>query len=186
MESEDATQKAERETIKDTEPMISSIPFNDDSYRREMNETHGPWEEFSWNGFITFLILVLLFGCSVGFVTYTYFPRFMVLCLTKEFMISGILGLVCLCLFSVVLKLCNRENIVCVPPFPITQNMDQSTSKRNVRFTPSLTTPTFIPRARNQAISFSSTASGYQIPVRRTFKGDGEDIWKEYIRYLEH
>lgn len=29
-------------------------------------------------------------------------------------------------------------------------------------------------------------ASGYQIPVKRTFNGDGEDIWTEYIRYFEN
>lgn len=186
IESEDATPIAERNTIENTEPMITSIPVDDDSYRGEMNETHGPREVFSWNGFITFWILVILFGCAVAYAIYTYFPRYMVLCLTKEFMISGILGLVCLILFSVVLKLWNRENIVCVPPSPIIHNTDQSTSKRNVRFTPSLTTPTFTPRARNQASSFSSTASGYQIPVKRTFKGEGEDIWTEYIRYFEN
>lgn len=166
--------------------MIASTPIDDDSYRGEMNETRGPREAFSWNGFITFWILLILFGCAVAYAIYTYFPRYVVLCLTKEFMISGKLGLVCLILFSVVLKLLNRENIVCVPPSPITQNTDQSTSKRNVRFTPSLTTPTFTPRARNQASSFSNTASGYKIPVKRTFKGDREDIWTEYIRYFEN
>lgn len=105
------------------------VPIDDDSYRGEMNETRGPRKAFSWNGFITFWILLILFGCAVAYAIYTYFPRYMVLCLTKEFMISGILGLVCLILFSVVLKLWNRDNIVCVPPSPITQNTDQSTSK---------------------------------------------------------
>lgn len=119
-----------------------------------MNETHSPREVFSWNGFITFWILVILFGCAVAYAIYTYFPQYMVLCLIKEFMISGILGLVCLIVFSVVLKLWKRENIVCVPPSPITQNIDQSTSKSNVRFTPNLTTPTLTPRASNQTSSF--------------------------------
>lgn len=64
--------------------------------------------------------------------------------------------------------------------------MDQSTSKCNVRFTQSLTTPTFTSRARNQASSFLSTPSRYQISVKITFKGDGEDIWTEYIRYFEN
>lgn len=186
MESEDATPIAEGNTIENTEHSIASTPIDDDSYRGEMNETRGPREAFSWNGFITFWILLILFGCAVAYAIYTYFLRYMVLCLTKEFMISGILGLVCLILCSVVLKLWNRENIVCVPPSPITQNTDQSTLKRNVRFTPSLTTPTITPRARNQASSFSNTTSGYQILVKRTFKGDGEDIWTEYIRYFEN
>lgn len=105
MESEDATTIAERNTNENTEPMITSTPIDDDSYRGEMNETHGPREAFCWNGFITFWILVILSGYAVAYAIYTYFSRYMVLCLTKEFMISGILGLVCLILFSVVLKL---------------------------------------------------------------------------------
>lgn len=88
-----------------TEPMIENIPIDDDSYRGEMNETHGSREVFSWNRFITFWILVILFECAVAYAIYTYFPQYMILCLTNEFMLSGILGLVCLILISVVLKL---------------------------------------------------------------------------------
>lgn len=66
MESEDATPIAERNTIENTEPMIASTRIDDDSYRGERNETHGPGEVFSWNGFITFWILVILFGCAVA------------------------------------------------------------------------------------------------------------------------
>lgn len=128
---------------------------------------------------------MILFGCSAAFAIYIFSAIYGTF-LTKEFMISGILGLVCLILFSVVLKPWNRKNIFCVPLSPIPQNTDQSTSKRNARFTPSLTTPTFTPKTRNQANSFSSTASGYQIPVKRTFKGDGKDIWTEYIWYFEN
>lgn len=54
-------------TIENTEPLIASTPINDESYRGEMNETHGPREAFSWNGFITFWILVILFGFAVAF-----------------------------------------------------------------------------------------------------------------------
>lgn len=78
-------------TIENTEPLIASTPINDESYRGEMNETHGPREAFSWNGFITFWILVILFGFAVAFAIYTYFPRYIVI-LTNEIMIFGILG----------------------------------------------------------------------------------------------
>lgn len=91
MESEDATPIAEGNTIENTEPMIASTPIDDDSYRGEMNETHGPREAFSWNGFIIFWILVILFGFAVAFAIYTYFPRYIVI-LTNEIMIFGILG----------------------------------------------------------------------------------------------
>lgn len=78
-------------TIENMEPLIASTPINDESYRGEMNETHGPREAFSWNGFITFWILVILFVFAVSFAIYTYFPRYIVI-LTNEIMIFGILG----------------------------------------------------------------------------------------------
>lgn len=58
--------------------MIARTPTDDDSYRGDMNGIHGHREVFSWNGCITFWILVIIFGCALAYAIYTYFPRYMI------------------------------------------------------------------------------------------------------------
>lgn len=110
--------------------MIASTPIDDDSYRGEMIETH-PREVFSeriyylldssdifwmWSCLCHLHILSAIYG--------TLFDQG----------IHGILGIVCLILFSVVLKLLNREYIVCVPPSPITHNNFHKSQESSKQF----------------------------------------------------
>lgn len=79
----------------------------------------------------------------------------------------------------------SQTNTVVEPPSSVSQeNTDLIPITRYVRFTLNKTSPTSTIRALNQYSSLPNDTSGYKIPVKRTFKGYGENIRKEYVLFF--
>ena len=57
-----------------------------------------------WGRFLFIWTVIVAIGGFILFVPYKYFPGYMLMCLTKEFLISGSLSVLCAILASVVLK----------------------------------------------------------------------------------
>ena len=102
---------------------------------------------------------------------------------------TGTLAILCVILISISCKLAFRDDLVSGRNRNTERNL---TSRTPIpRRTPSLSpgvnqnamsgvqpSPSRVPNTRN--------TPAQQINVKRTFKGDGTDIWSEYIRYFEN
>ena len=68
-----------------------------------------------WSGFLFIWTVIFAIGGFIVFALHKYFPAYMLMCLTKEFLISGSLTVLCGILASVVLKYIvqNRKNAQC-------------------------------------------------------------------------
>ena len=62
-----------------------------------------------WSKFICVWIIVFLLGCVCVSALYMYFPGYLLLCFTKEFLLTGCLGFLCAVLISVVIKLVSSD-----------------------------------------------------------------------------
>lgn len=128
-----------------------------------------------YRGFILKWIIVLFCVAScVGIVYYRY-PNHMLVCFTKEFIVLGTLVILLLITFSLVVKLLQSPVLT-----DLVQNFSHGTDTDSVN----VETPT----REGGELSYTddNTSRSYQIPLKRTFSGNGKDIWSEYIRYFEN
>ena len=93
-------------------PLRASTPQYEDPAQR--SEICADSEDYRgrprrWKIFFTLWFLVFVLGGSCVYFLYKYFPGYMLLCFTKEFLISGILAVLCVVLISVIVKLVSSE-----------------------------------------------------------------------------
>ena len=168
--------------------IATSTPLPDVSPEREIQSLNAYNKKRNeWSCFIVMWIIVFVFGCVGVYALYHYFPGYLLLCLTKELLISGSLGLFCVVLISIIVKLVFSGRAE--PYFP---QFDGPLNSRAVGEN--------YPRGDVQSASFPSygspavpttsvtqgSSSTYQVSVKRTFNGDGKDTWTEYLRYFEN
>ena len=150
----------------------TSTPLVSEPSVEEENKTR-------WNGFLFIWTMLFTIGGFIMFVLYKYFPGYMLMCLTKEFLISGLLTVLCAILASAVLRhiVQNRKSA---------QRQHFRKSPR-LRYKKNVTPETPVSRTRT---TYSSPEvkqeRPHQITVKRTFSGDGTDIWSQFIRYSEN
>ena len=137
-----------------------------------------------WSGFLFIWTVIFAIGGFIMFVLYKYFPGYMLMCLTKEFLISGSLTVLCVILASVVLK-----NIVQKRKSAQRQHFSKSVTPR-LRYKKNVSPETPLSRTgtaySSPEVSVQKHEIPHQITVKRTFSGDGTDIWSEFIRYFEN
>ena len=159
------------------QPADTSTPLGSEPSLEEENKTR-------WSGFIFIWTVIFAIAGFIVFVLYKYFPGYMLMCLTKDFLISGSVTVLCAIFVSAVLKY-------------IFQNR-KSAQRQNYRkyVTPRLRckknilpgTPVSRTGSANPSpeVSVHKRERPYQITVKRTYSGDGTDIWSEFIRYFEN
>ena len=163
------------------EPNYTSTPLPDplsDQLTEEYTTEPG------WCRFVALWIMTIFLGSGVLFALYMYFPGYMLLCLTKEILISGGLCILCIILVSIIVKLVSRNT----KRTPNNPNTRRSTPKREPRRNVSFRSPeSFISdQYHPRDVTRDDKRTATQISVKRTFKGDGDDIWSEFIRYFEN
>ena len=155
----------------------TSTPLVSEPSVEEENKTR-------WNGFLFIWTVLFAIGGFFMFVLYKYFPGYMLMCLTKEFLISGSLTVLCAILASAVLKhiVQNRKNAQ-------GQHFRKSMTPR-IRYKKNVLPETPVSRTgitySSPEVSVQKQERPHQITVKRTFSGDGTDIWSEFIRYFEN
>ena len=155
----------------------TSTPLVSEPSVEEENKTR-------WNGFLFIWTVLFAIGGFIMFVLYKYFPGYMLMCLTKEFLISGSLTVLCAILASAVLKhiVQNRKNAQ-------RQHFRKSMTPR-LRYKKNVLPETPVSRTgitySSPEVSVQKQERPHQITVKRTFSGDGADIWSEFIRYFEN
>lgn len=137
----------------------------DDSFEDENVQHRKPEEEdltnSKWNFSVLIWILLLTIGCVFVLGLYHYFPGYMFLCLTKEFLISFGIVTVCALFINVITKISTNPN-------------------------KPITTPEIYGNGKERNLGTPYSGTTHQINVKRTFKGDGNEIWSEFIRYFEN
>ena len=174
-------------------PVDASTPLGQEQNVELENKTE-------WSGFVFMWSVIFAIGGLIVFALYKYFPMYMLLCFTREFFISGSLAVLCAILASVVIKFIfqNRKSARQDRRKFVTPRRD----RKNVTFdvpSPTSTMPSGrIPTSPEEPISRTGTTcptpevpvtrrgKSHQITVKRTFSGDGTDIWSEFIRYFEN
>ena len=137
-----------------------------------------------WNGFLFIWTVIFTIGGFIMLVLYKYFPGYMPMCLTKEFVISGSLTVLCAILASAVLRhiVQNRKSAQ-------RQHFRKSVTPR-LRYKKNVSPETPVSRTgtaySSPEVSVQKQERPNQITVKRTFSGDGTDIWSEFIRYFEN
>ena len=160
------------------QPVDASTPANrePDSFVREESS------DSKWSVFIFTWSVVFIVGAACLSALYTYFPGFLLSHLTREFIISGALSVLCVMLVSAIVKLASHRkedkliaNRTPSPMRPTRHNVPTPNTlspKRRATFSPERT--------------FQNADHSHQLTIKRTFKGDGADIWTEFIRYFEN
>ena len=140
--------------------------------------------ETRWSGFRFIWTLIFAIGGFIMFVLYKYFPGYMLMCLTKEFLISGSLTVLCAILASAVLKYIvqNRKSAQ-------RQHFRKSVTPR-LRYKENVSPETPVSRTgttySSPEVAVQKQERPHQISVKRTLSGDGTDIRSEFIRYFEN
>ena len=137
-----------------------------------------------WSGFLFIWTVIFAIGGFIMFVLYKYFPGYMLICLTKKFLILGSLTVLCAIMASVMLK-----NIVQNRKSAQRQHFRKSVTPR-LRFKKNVSPETPVSRTgtaySSPEVSVQKQERPHQITVKRTFSGDGTGIWSEFIRYFEN
>lgn len=130
---------------------------------------------WGWKGLVTWWTLFVVLCASVISGFYYLLPTYIEIKFTREFQFVIVLTLSCVILESVIWKICsNRVHVSDEQPRqPVT-----STTRRRTRLNP-VDSTYLSPRIPSE----SSIAN---VPLKRTFKGDGTVIWSEFIRYFEN
>ena len=164
-----------------TEPITASTPEVVAEPAEMFNRVSIPKRK--WSKFICVWIVVFLFGCVCVSALYMYFPRYLLLCFTKEFLLTGCLGFLCLVLISVVIKLVSSD-VDYTEDRHVTSKQQRTQRRRSTspgqRETPARGNYSY------SNVNESSNTTVYQIQVKRTFSGDGKDILSEYVTYFEN
>ena len=140
--------------------------------------------KMQWSGFVFIWSVIFAFGGIIVFVLYKYFPKFMLKCVTNDIIISGSLAVSCVILVSVMLKyIVKNKKSAQRQPFR------KSVTSR-LRYKKNVSTETPVSRTgttySSPEVSVQKQERPHQITVKRTFSGDGTDIWSEFIRYYEN
>ena len=105
----------------------------------------------------------------------------MLMCLTKEFLISGSLTVLCVLVSTVLKYIVKNKKSAQRQPFR------KSVTSRP-RYKKNVSTETPVSRTgttySSPEVSVPKQERPHQITVKRTFSGDGTDIWSEFIRYM--
>ena len=155
----------------------TSTPLVSEPSVEEENKTR-------WSGFLFIWTVLFTIGEFIMFVLYKYFPGYMLMCLTKEFLISGSLTVLCAILASAVLNhiVQNRKSAQ-------KQHFRKSVTPR-LRFKKNVSPETLVSRTgttySSPEVSVQKQERPHQVTVKRTFSGDGTDTWSEFIRYFEN
>ena len=134
------------------------------------NSESGNWKKV----IIATITFVLITGILVGFM-YVYYPVYLLICLTSEFM-TAFVASVLLVIFGYIV-------------FLIWSNSSARTLNNDYTMSPSSVSPAWkrnvpsTPKVINNLPIGSSTPS-QQLAVKRTFSGG--EIWSEFIRYYEN
>ena len=159
------------------QPFDTSTPLGSEPSVEEENKIR-------WSGFLFIWAVIFAIGGFIMFVLHKYFPGYMLMCLTKEFLISGSLTVLCAILVSVVLKY-----IVKNKKSAQRQHFRKSVTPR-LRYKKNVSPETPVSRTgttySSPEVSVQKQERPHQITVKRTFSGDGTDIWSEFIRYFEN
>ena len=159
------------------QPVDTSTPLVSEPSVEEENKTR-------WSGFLFIWTVIFAIGGFIMFVLHKYFPGYMLMCLTKEFLISGSLTVFCAILVSVALKY-----IVKNKKSAQRQSFWKSVTPR-LRYKKNISPENPVSRNRHAhhtpEVSVEKHERPHQITVKRTFSGDGTDIWSEFIRYFKN
>lgn len=118
-------------------------------------------------------ISVFILGSATVVEIYQHFPGHMLLGLTKEYLICGALVILCVLLFTIIVKdKLNQQS---------GQKRRYSSSQHDSATSQPYDKPTLV----NSPV-FHGNRTAQQIPVKRTYSRDGKDIWTEFIRYFEN
>ena len=140
--------------------------------------------KMQWSGFVFIWSVIFAIGGIIVFALYKYFPIFMLKCFTKDIIISGSVAVLCAILVSVMLKYSfqNRKSAQ-------SQHFRKSVTPR-LRYKKNVSPETPVSRTGTTyslpEVSVQKQGRPHQITVKRTFSGDGTDIWSEFIRYFEN
>ena len=131
------------------QPADTSTPLVSEPTVEEENKTR-------WGGFLFIWTVIFAIGGFIMFVLYKYFPGYMLMCLTKEFLISGSLSVLCAILASVVLKYIvqNRKSAQ-------RQHFPKSVTPR-LRVKKNVSPETPVSRTRNYVFFTGSVRTGTQ------------------------
>lgn len=130
---------------------------------------------WGWKGLVTWWTLFVVLCASVISGFYYLLPTYIEIKFTREFQFVIVLTLSCVILLSVIWKICsNRVHVSDEQP----RQHVTSTTRRRTRLNP-VDSTYLSPRIPSE----SSIAN---VPLKRTFKGDGTVIWSEFIRYFEN
>ena len=160
-----------------SQPADTSNPLVSEPSVEEENKTR-------WSGFLFIWTVIFAIGGFIMFVLHKYFPGYMLMCLTKEFLISGSLTVLCAILANAVLKhiIQNRKSAQ-------KQHFRKSVTPR-LRYKKNVSPETPVSKTgttySSPEVSVQKQERPHQITVKRTFSGDGTDIWSEFIRYFEN
>ena len=161
------------------QPLHASTP-------RIVDTAEGSNTKSQWRNLFLFWIFMFVLGGACVLAIYRYFPGYMLLCLTKEFLVAGSLAMMCVILLSVIMKLVSADSTKPVAADNRTQPSPQTVQRKR----PMVQTPrpasTDRSSPRSEMMTFAEGHGAPQIQIKRTFKGDGNDIWIEFIRYFEN
>ena len=123
-----------------------------------------------WSGFLFIWTVIFAIWGIIMFVLYKYFPGYILMCLTKEFLISGSLSVLCAILASIVLQYIvqNRKSAK-------RQHFRKSVTPL-LRYKKNVSPETSVSRTGTTCPSPEMPVTGrgkyHQITVKRTFSGD--------------
>ena len=96
-EESEQTIPMEKERSDFPQPVDTGTPLVSEPSVEEENKTR-------WSGFLFIWTVIFAIGGFIMFLLHKYFPGYMLMCLTKEFLISGSLTVLCAILASAVLR----------------------------------------------------------------------------------
>lgn len=150
-------------------PLQASTPRCVDSTsvrQNTKNEQSFVYKFISW-------ICVFILGSAAVFELYQHFPGYMLLGLTKEYLICGALVVLCVLLFTIIVK----------------DKLNKRSGQMRRYSSPQHDSATSQPYDKSTLLDspvYTGNRTAQQIPVKRTYSGDGTEIWTEFIRYFEN
>ena len=126
-----------------------------------------------WKFILLWILTALIIVCFGT--AYHYYPHYLLICLTREFILSSAVTVGCLVVALLVLKCASSE---------VRNGYDKDTGilrpkTKDHGSSQQMTDVTEVPET-------SKMSASTQLQVKRTFRGDGSDIWCEFIRYYEN
>lgn len=149
-------------------PLQASTPRCIDSTsvrHNNENEQSFVYKYTSW------ICVFILSSAAVFEVVYQHYPGYMLLGLTKEYLICEVLVILCVLLFTIIVK----------------DKLNQRSGQMRRYSSPQHDSATSQPYDKPTLVDspvYHGNRTAQQIPVKHTYSGDGKDIWTEFIREL--